>query len=165
MVIVLLVKNDKTNAMRLLDAAKVEYETFEYDAEKYVSGKEVANALGEDPEQVFKTLVTYSEKNREHFVFCIPVENELDLKKAAKAVNVKDIEMIKQKELLPLTGYVHGGCSPIGMKKNFNTVIDESAILFDEIMVSAGRRGMQIKIKLEDLIRMTKAELKDVVKQ
>lgn len=165
MVIVLLVKNDKTNAMRLLDAAKVEYETFEYDAEKYVSGKEVASALNEDPEQVFKTLVTYSEKNMEHFVFCIPVENELDLKKASKAVNVKDIEMIKQKELLPLTGYVHGGCSPIGMKKSFNTVIDESAILFDEIMVSAGRRGMQIKIKLDDLIRMTKAELKDVVKQ
>ena len=102
-------KNEKTNVMRLLDAAKIDYTPYEYDAEKYVSGVEVASALGEDVDSLFKTLVTYSEKAREHFVFCIPSSCELDLKKAATAVGVKDIEMIRQKDLLPLTGYVHGG--------------------------------------------------------
>ncbi len=157
-------KNEKTNVMRLLDAAKVKYEAFEYDQDKYISATEVASALGEDADQVFKTLVTFSQKEREHFVFCIPAPSELDLKKAAKAVGVKDIEMIRQKELLPLTGYVHGGCSPLGMKKSFTAVIDESALLFDEIYVSAGKRGYQVRLKVEDLVRLTGAELKDVAK-
>ena len=157
-------KNEKTNVMRLLDAAKIDYTPYEYDAEKYVSGVEVASALGEDVDSLFKTLVTYSEKAREHFVFCIPSSCELDLKKAATAVGVKDIEMIRQKNLLPLTGYVHGGCSPLGMKKQFKTVIDESALLFDEIFVSAGRRGYQVRLKVSDLASLASAELKDVIK-
>ena len=157
-------KSEKTNVMRLLDAAKIDYEAFEYDAEKYVSGVEVAKALGEDEDSLFKTLVTYSQKEREHFVFCIPSAYELDLKKAAEAVGAKDIEMIRQKELLPLTGYVHGGCSPIGMKKQFKTIIDESALLFDKIYVSAGKRGFQVKLRVSDLASMTSAELKDVTK-
>ena len=157
-------KNEKTNVMRLLDSVKVSYESYEYDAEKYISGVDVAAALGEDKDSVFKTLVTYSEKAREHFVFCIPVAYELDLKKAAAAVGVKDIEMIKQKELLPLTGYVHGGCSPLGMKKSFKTVIDETAILYDEIYVSAGRRGYQVRLRVEDLLSLAEAEIKDIIK-
>ena len=157
-------KSEKTNVMRLLDAAKIDYEAFEYDAEKYVSGVEVAKALGEDEDALFKTLVTYSEKAREHFVFCIPSAYELDLKKAAEAAGVKDIEMIRQKDLLPLTGYVHGGCSPIGMKKQFRTIIDESALIFERIYVSAGKRGYQVRLKVEDLVRASSAELKDVVK-
>ena len=157
-------KSEKTNVMRLLDAAKIDYEAFEYDAEKYVSGVEVSKALGEDEDALFKTLVTYSEKAREHFVFCIPSAYELDLKKAAEAAGVKDIEMIRQKELLPLTGYVHGGCSPIGMKKQFKTIIDESALIFERIYVSAGKRGYQVRLKVEDLARAAGAEFKDVVK-
>ena len=150
-------KSEKTNVMRLLDAAKIDYEAFEYDAEKYVSGVEVAKALGEDEDALFKTLVTYSEKAREHFVFCIPSAYELDLKKAAEAAGVKDIEMIRQKELLPLTGYVHGGCSPIGMKKAYPTFIHESALLYDHIYVSAGIRGLQLKIAPGDLFAYTGA--------
>ena len=157
-------KSEKTNVMRLLDAQKIDYEAFEYDAEKYVSGVEVAKALGEDEDALFKTLVTYSEKAREHFVFCIPSAYELDLKKAAEAVGVKDIEMIRQKELLPLTGYVHGGCSPIGMKKLYPTIADSTAECFDTIIFSAGKIGYQVELSFENLNKVIKVTPADICK-
>lgn len=152
---------EKTNVMRLLDAAKIEYNAFEYDA-SITDGVLVAKTLGEDEETVFKTLVTIA-NTKEHFVFCIPVNHTLNLKKAAKAVGVKSIEMIHQKELLPLTGYIHGGCSPIGMKKQFRTVINDTAMLFDAIFVSAGRVGRQVRINPEELKRYINSEFIDVI--
>ena len=135
---------EKTNVMRLLDVADILYEAYEYNPET-TDGMLVAKALNEDPNEVFKTLVTVA-PSKNHYVFVIPVNCSLNLKKAAKSVGEKSIEMIKQKELLPLTGYIHGGCSPIGMKKPFTTVINEPAQLFDAICVSAGKVGKQIKI-------------------
>ena len=135
-------KADKTNAMRLLDGKKIEYEAFEYSAE-LTDGKAVAAALGQDARAVFKTLVTVSDKGA-HFVFCVPVCATLDLKKAAKAAGAKSVAMLHQRDLEPLTGYVHGGCSPVGTKKRFPTFIDDSALQFERICVSAGRRGRQI---------------------
>ncbi len=138
-------KEEKTNAMRLLDVASIPYQAIEYDPEQAISALEVAAFLHESVDQVFKTLVTIG-KSKDHYVFVIPANSTLNLKKAAKACGEKNIEMIPQKELLPLTGYIHGGCSPIGMKKVFPTFIDETALLFDIICVSGGRRGHQIKI-------------------
>ena len=135
---------EKTNVMRLLDASNIEYQAFEYNPE-ITDGKLVAKALNESEDEVFKTLVTVAPSNN-HYVFVVPVNCTLNLKKAARTVNEKSIEMIKQKELLPLTGYIHGGCSPIGMKKPFKTVINETAELFDNICVSAGRVGKQVKL-------------------
>ena len=129
-------KHEKTNVMRILDQKKIDYVSHSYDGTGSVSGVEVAEALGQNPDFVFKTLVTEG-KSREHYVFVIPVSAELDLKKAAHAVGEKSIVMIKSKELLPLTGYVHGGCSPIGMKKFFKTVIDESSLSCDRIVFCA----------------------------
>lgn len=141
----------KTNAVRLLEAHNVQHSTLTYEVnEADLSGITVANKVGAEPEKVFKTLVTRGDKNGIN-VFCIPVTEELDLKKAAVASGNKKIEMIKEKELLQLTGYIKGGCSPIGMKKKYPTYIDETAQLFDEIYVSAGIRGMQIKINPKDL--------------
>jgi Cys-tRNA(Pro)/Cys-tRNA(Cys) deacylase len=150
----------KTNVMRLLDAAGIPYEAMFYDP-GITNGEEVAKALGEDPECVFKTLVAENDK-KEHFVFVVPVTGELDLKKAAKASLSKSISMIHQKELLPLTGYVHGGCSPIGMKKAFPTYIGEAAQLFDHIYVSAGKRGAQVKVSPTDLCRYVGASFADL---
>ena len=140
---------DKTNVMRLLDQAGIPYVPHYYDPE-LTAGQDVAAALGQSSECLFKTLVTESDK-REHFVFVIPADGTLSLKKAAKAAGVKAITMLKQKDLLPLTGYVHGGCSPIGMKKPFPTFIDETALITDTFCCSAGRRGAQIEIAAEDL--------------
>lgn len=140
----------KTNVMRLLEQAGIEYNHYCYLDTDAISGIEVANALCENPEQVFKTLVTVG-KSGEHFVFVIPVNAELNLKKAANAVGDKAISMIKSKELLPLTGYIHGGCSPIGMKKLFKTVIDESCELFDTIIFSGGKIGYQVEVAPDDL--------------
>ncbi|MEA4965751.1 MAG: Cys-tRNA(Pro) deacylase [Oscillospiraceae bacterium] len=141
----------KTNVMRLLDAAKRPYRAAEYEwDERDLSGAHAAAALGTPPEQVFKTLVARGEKMG-HLVFCIPVCCELDLKKAAKAAGDKKVELIPVKELLPLTGYLRGGCSPIGMKKKFPTYMDETAQLYEEIGVSAGARGCQILISPDDL--------------
>ena len=151
---------EKTNVMRLLDAKSIPYEAREYDPE-ITSGPLVAAALGEDPDTVFKTLVTEGPK-KEHFVFVIPVNAELDLKKAAKAARVKSIAMIPQKELLPLTGYIHGGCSPFGMKKPFPTFLDETAELFPSIFVSAGRRGYQVGISPSDIISQIGASFTDL---
>ena len=140
----------KTNAMRELDRAKQPYEAHWFDCPQAVSGVEVARILGQDPDRVFKTLVTVG-KSGEHYVFMVPVALELDLKKAANSVGEKSIHMIKSKELLGLTGYVHGGCSPLGMKKLFTTTIDESAVLYDKIIFSGGRIGCQIETGLASL--------------
>ena len=150
----------KTNVTRLLDVAKIQYQIHEYDNQT-TDGEMVAKLLNQDPHQVFKTLVTVSNTN-EHFVFCVPVCNSLNLKKAAKSVGMKSIAMIHQKELLPLTGYIHGGCSPIGMKKQFTTIIDETAILFDTICVSAGKVGVQIELNPNDLCLYVKAGFEDI---
>ena len=155
-------KEEKTNVMRLLDTAGIAYVGREYDPET-VDGKSVALALGEDPETVFKTLIAENQK-KERFAFCVPVTGELDLKKAAKAVGAKSIEMIPQKELLPSTGYVHGGCSPIGLKKPYPVTIDETAQLFERVFVSGGRRGFQVGLSPEDLARYLNASFADLAK-
>lgn len=148
---------EKTNCMRLLEQAKVNYIPHAYDAEVALSADEVAKFLGENPEKVFKTLVTTG-KSLEHYVFVLPATSELDLKKAAKACGEKFIEMLPSKELLPLTGYIHGGCSPIGMKKKFKTFFDETAVLFDTIYVSGGKRGLQVEVNPEDLCKASEGE-------
>lgn len=156
-------KKERTNVMRLLDSLDIQFREHTYPADTALSGTQVAELIGEDPEKVFKTLVTVG-ASHEHYVFVIPVSSELNLKKAAKAVGEKSIEMIKSRELLPLTGYIHGGCSPIGMKKFFTTTIDESAILFDTIIFSAGKIGFQVEISLDQLrkaIDFSLAELTD----
>ncbi len=147
----------KTNAMRLLEQAGIEFETKEYEVdENDLSGETVASKVGMDPDSVFKTLVTKGDKNGVA-VFCIPVTGELDLKKAAKATGNKKIEMVAVKDLLGLTGYIRGGCSPVGMKKQYPTYIDETAILFDRIAVSAGVRGCQMILDPEKLTQYVKA--------
>ena len=146
-------KEEKTNAMRLLEAAGVAYAGHTYEVGDHApGGMEVAEALGQDPDRVFKTLVTVGHTG-EHYVFLVPVSGELNLKKAAAAVGEKSIAMIRAKELLPLTGYIHGGCSPIGMRKAFTTCIDETAQLFDTIMFSGGRVGFQVEVAPADLPR------------
>lgn len=152
---------EKTNVMRLLDAAGIEYNARCYVDTDAVSGVEVAKVLGEDPDAVFKTLVTVG-RSGQNYVFVIPVASELELRKAASAVGEKSIEMIKSKELLPLTGYIHGGCSPIGMKKQFVTVVDETAQLFDRIMFSAGKIGYQVEVSPDDLEKMFPFEYADL---
>ncbi len=151
----------KTNVMRVLDQKKVPYEMYTYADTEAISGVEVAAVLGQNPKQVFKTLVTIG-ASKKNYVFVIPVCSELNLKKAAKAVGEKSIEMIKAKELLPLTGYIHGGCSPIGMKKFFTTTIDETAKEWDTIIFSAGKIGYQVEVSLENLSKVIRFELKDV---
>lgn len=155
-------QNKKTNAVRELEAAGVPFEFHTFETDGSLSGVEVATLLGEDPDHVFKTLVTVG-KSGEHYVFMIPVAQELDLKKAARAVGEKSIAMIKSRELLPLTGYIHGGCSPLGMKKLFTTSIDETAILFDTIIFSAGRIGAQIETSLAGLQRVIPVQAVDLV--
>ena len=150
--------------MRVLDKAKINYSFRKYEPNASLTGGEIARLLGEEPEKVFKTLVTVS-KSKEHYVFMLPVEKELDLKKAARAAGEKNIEMIAQKELLSLTGYVHGGCSPIGMKKQFKTFIDESARQFDTIMFSAGKVGYQVEIATADAERLIPLYFADLAKQ
>lgn len=153
-------KHEKTNAMRQLDRKKAAYTVHSYDGGA-LSGTEVASALGQDPGRCFKTLVTVG-KTGGHYVFMIPVAAELDLRKAAFAAGEKSVAMLPQKELLPLTGYVHGGCSPIGMKKQFPTFIDETAQLYDEIGVSAGCRGCQVLLdpmQLTDYVNATLCDL------
>lgn len=154
---------EKTNATRKLDGMKIKHQEHIYTQSGAVSGEEVAMALEEDPAQVFKTLVTQG-RSGGHYVFMIPVACELDLKKGAKAVGEKSIEMIKAKELLPLTGYVHGGCSPIGMKKLFPTTIHQTAADFTTIFFSGGKIGYQIELGLESLRQVIDFQLADLVK-
>ena len=148
-------KEEKTNVMRVLDQKRVKYNSYSYGDGTAVSGTEVAALVGKDPACVFKTLVTVG-KTGQHYVFVVPVEKELDLKLAAKACGEKNIEMIKAKELLPLTGYVHGGCSPIGMKKFFPTFIDESSKAQETILFSAGKIGHQVELSPADLATVIK---------
>lgn len=154
---------NKTNVMRILDSRKIEYKAHCYEDSGMISGIDVANVLGENPSQVFKTLVTRS-SNKLYYVFVVPVDSELDLKKAAKSVNEKSIEMIKQKELLSLTGYIHGGCSPIGMKKQFCTVIDKTAMQYNTIYISAGKIGYQVEISPSDLQKIITISFDNIVK-
>ena len=152
---------DKTNVMRILDQKKIEYKEHTYLNTGAIGGQEVAEALGEDANRVFKTLVTVG-KTGNHYVFLVPVNKELNLKKAAKAVNEKKIEMIKSKELLPLTGYIHGGCSPIGMKKFFKTTIHSTAENYDTIMFSAGKIGYQVETSLNSLKKVIRFDLENI---
>ncbi len=154
-------KDNKTNVMRVLDQKKIHYESHSYEPDATMSGEEIAGILGENKDSVFKTLVTQG-KSGAYYVFVIPVAMELDLKKAAKTAGEKAISMIKQKELLPLTGYVHGGCSPIGMKKIFPTFIHETALQYDRIFVSAGKVGCQIELSPQDLIAAAGIKTADI---
>lgn len=143
-------KEEKTNVMRVLTQKKVEYVGHTYEQDASLTGAEIAAKMGENPDAVFKTLVTQG-KSKNYYVFVIPVEKELDLKKAAKAVGEKSIEMLPLKELLPLTGYVHGGCSPIGMKKFFTTTFDESLNKLDKVYFSGGKVGFQVEVAVKDI--------------
>lgn len=154
-------KEEKTNAIRLLEQKKIKFVVHNYLSSGAISGIDVANSLNENPNIVFKTLVTQG-KSHQYYVFLVPVNKELDLKKAASCVNEKSIEMIKSKDLLPLTGYIHGGCSPIGMKKYFKTTIDISASNYDKIIFSGGKIGYQIETTLLELSKIIKFDLKDI---
>ena len=152
-------KETKTNAMRKLDTLHISYTEHQYDAsDGHIDGVAVAMKCGLDPDQVFKTLVTQG-NDRNFYVFVIPVREELDLKKCAKAAQVKSVEMIHVKDLLKTTGYIRGGCSPVGMKKEFSTFFDETMVLFDTVYVSGGRIGTQIEISPDDLMRVTNGTL------
>ena len=154
-------KQVKTNAMRILESMGIPFEHIEYESDGFMEGTAVAEKLGQDFEQVFKTLVAVG-NDREHYVFVIPVAEELDLKKCAKSVGVKSVQLIHVKELFPLTGYVRGGCTAIGMKKKFVTRLDESAELQEEILVSGGRLGSQIRLRPEDFLKAADAEYADL---
>lgn len=154
---------EKTNVMRILEQKKISYTSHAYDP-SFLDGVSVAQEIGKQTECVFKTLITVANTG-ECFVFAIPVDRNLDLKKAAKAVSAKSVTMLKQKELLPLTGYIHGGCSPVGMKKQFKTVIDETAVLFDTIVVSAGKVGYQIELDPNRLLELTGASFADLTEE
>ncbi len=147
--------------MRILDQRKVDYKSYSYADTEAISGIEVATVLQQDPAQVFKTLVTFG-KSKTYYVFMVPVAEELNLKKAASSIGEKSIEMIKSKDLLALTGYIHGGCSPIGMKKQFVTTIDQSAQQHETILCSAGKIGYQIEISLENLRKVIPYQLADI---
>lgn len=152
---------EKTNVMRILDKKKIKYNHFCYVETGETNGEKVAAILGQNPDCVFKTLVTVG-KTGANYVFVIPVNRELDLKKAAKAVGEKSIVMLKAKELLPLTGYIHGGCSPIGMKKFFRTTLDVSAKDYQTIFFSAGRVGYQVEVAPDDLAKVIRYEYADI---
>ena len=156
-------KETKTNAMRILESMNIGFKHLEYDCSEFTDGTQMADNLGLPHEQVFKTLVTRG-ADRNYYVFVIPVEEELDLKKCARSVGVKSVEMIAVKELFPLTGYVRGGCTAIGMKKQFVTRIDETAELLDEIYISGGRIGCQLLLSPEDFRRASGAEYADLTK-
>ena len=151
----------KTNVMRVLDSRKIPYACHTYEADPSLTGAQIAALLGEPADRVFKTLVTQGKSNK-YYVFVVPVEAELDLKKAARAAGEKSVSMIKQKELLPLTGYVHGGCSPVGMKKAFPTFVHETAAALERIYVSAGRVGAQIELSPADLEKVVSCVFADL---
>ena len=155
-------KTEKTNVMRILDRCGVGYNSYDYSFTAALSGTEVAAALGKDPACTFKTLVTQG-ASKAYYVFMVPVADELDLKKAARAAGEKSIAMIKSKDLLPLTGYIHGGCSPIGMKKQFRTFIHETTARFDAILFSAGKIGYQVEMPLSGLQKVVPVTPADII--
>lgn len=155
--------NFKTNAMRILDTNKIEYYVYTYEANGDFDGCSVANKIGKDPKCVFKTLVTVA-PSKNYYVFVIPVVNELDLKACAASVGEKSIEMIPVKDINKVTGYIRGGCSPIGMKKQYVTVIDESAKLFEKIVFSAGKIGYQVEISPCKLVELISAKMAKIVR-
>lgn len=155
-------KDIKTNAMRILDRNKVSYKVNTYECSEFIDGIHIADMLGQAYESSFKTLVTVG-RSGGYFVFAIPVDKELDLKKAAKSVGEKSVELIHVKDINKVTGYIRGGCTPLGMKKQYPTVVDKTAELFDEIIISGGRIGSQIMIAPDDLIRVTGGKFEDIV--
>lgn len=156
-------KHEKTNVMRILDQKKINYKSYCYINTNAISGIEVASVLNQNPSQVFKTLVTVG-NSKANYVFLVPVNKELNLKQASLSVNEKSISMIKSSYLLELTGYIHGGCSPVGMKKQFKTVIDISATNFDTIIFSAGKIGYQVELALSELKKVIPFELNNISK-
>ena len=154
-------KQEKTNVMRLLDQKKIPYQMNDYTQSGAIAGEDVARVLGENPDEVFKTLVTVG-KSKQNYVFLVPVNKELNLKKAASAVGEKSIEMIKSKDLLGLTGYIHGGCSPIGMKKQFPTVVHNTAETMENILFSGGKIGVQVELKTEDFKKIINIKFADI---
>ena len=154
-------KQEKTNVMRFLEQKKIPYHMHDYTESGAIAGEDVARVLGENPDEVFKTLVTVG-KSKQNYVFLVPVNKELNLKKAASAVGEKSIEMIKSKDLLGLTGYVHGGCSPIGMKKQFPTVVHNTADTMENILFSGGKIGVQVELKTEDFKKIINIKFADI---
>ena len=155
-------KEVKTNAMRMLDRAKVSYSYEEYECDDFTDGIQTADKLGYDHKLVYKTLVTTG-KTGNHYVFMIPIEAEIDFKKAAKVVGEKSLEMLHLKDLTKVTGYVRGGCSPLGMKKQFPTVVHESAASFDKIYISGGRIGTSITVNPDALLKVTRGQYADII--
>jgi len=155
-------KQDKTNVMRLLEQKKIPYQMHDYTESGAIAGEDVARVLGENPDEVFKTLVTVG-KSKQNYVFLVPVNKELNLKKAASAVGEKSIEMIKSKDLLGLTGYIHGGCSPIGMKKQFPTVVHNTAETMDKILFSGGKIGCQVETTFESLKKIVPIKTAELI--
>lgn len=153
----------KTNVMRILDSKNIKYEFFEYEQNPKLSGNDIAKMLNENPEATFKTLITQA-KSKEYYAFLVPVNGELDLKKAASLVGEKNLEMIPQKDLLKVTGYVHGGCSPIGLKKDYQVSVDENCLNFDYIIFSGGHLGTQVKLKIDDFIDFVKPKIGNIKK-
>lgn len=153
----------KTNVMRILDSKNIKYEFFEYEQNPKLSGNDIVKMLNENPEATFKTLITQA-KSKEYYAFLVPVNAELDLKKAASLVGEKNLEMIPQKDLLKVTGYVHGGCSPIGLKKDYQVSIDENCLNFDYIIFSGGHLGTQVKLKTDDFIDFVKPKIGNIKK-
>lgn len=157
-------KDIKTNAMRILDRNKIKYEVNTYECDEFVDGMDIADKLGQKYEESFKTLVTKG-KSGSYYVFVLPVNEELDMKKAAKSVSEKSVEMIHVKDINSVTGYIRGGCSPLGMKKLYKTVIHQSAENFEKIIISGGRIGSQIIINPSDLVRVTAGKYEDIVEK
>lgn len=153
----------KTNVMRILDSKNIKYEFFEYEQNPKLSGNDIVKMLNENPEATFNTLITQA-KSKEYYAFLVPVNAELDLKKAASLVGEKNLEMIPQKDLLKVTGYVHGGCSPIGLKKDYQVSIDENCLNFDYIIFSGGHLGTQVKLKTDDFIDFVKPKIGNIKK-
>ena len=155
-------KEIKTNAMRILEKNKIPYETIQYECEEFIDGLHTAEKTGAPVEQSFKTLVVEG-KSKEYYGLVIPIAEEIDLKKAASVLNEKSIEMIHVKDITKVTGYVRGGCSPLGMKKQYPTVIHKSALQYEEIYVSGGRIGTTLKLKPEDLAKVVKADFEEII--
>lgn len=155
-------KEAKTNAMRILDRMKIKYEVNTYECDEFIDGVHIADALGQSYDSSFKTLVTQG-KSGNYFVFALPVDKELDMKKCARAVGEKSLEMVHVKDINAVTGYIRGGCTPIGMKKQYRTVIHESAKAFDKVMVSGGRLGLQLVLAPDDLAKACSGEFADII--